>query len=194
MRDWLLSLLVSTLAILCCVFPERGPAQVTVASASTQSSSSGQAATRTSDSSDAANSRKRIIVDFQSGEVDGINLRDSIDRIKAALGPSAVKEETEELEGESTKVHVLSFGDHKVYKHWNAFSWRDPIFVTKEGLRVGSSLGDFDKVYGIGQSGASEGPGEAVYYHLKPDHQFCVVVPVGCRPRNSCTVTEIWVW
>jgi hypothetical protein len=173
MRILSLALLVLALAILYCVFPRRCPAQA---------------------AGIAARNRTGIIVDFQSGEVDGVNFRDPVDKIKAALGPSAVKEETEELEGESTKVYVISFTGHKVYKHWNAFSWRDSIFVTKEGLKVGSSLADFDKLYGVGQIGASEGLGEAVYYHPKSEQQVCAVVPPECRPRNSCIVTEIWVW
>jgi hypothetical protein len=96
MRDLFLILLVSALAIVYCVFPRRCPAQAT---------------------GKAAHSRSGIMVDLQSGEADGINLRDPIDKIRAALGSSAVKEETEELEGENTKVDVLSLTDHKVYSN-----------------------------------------------------------------------------
>lgn len=137
---------------------------------------------------------KAIVVDFEAGNVGGASLRDPIEKIRATLGPSAVSEATEELEGDTSKVYILFFAGHKVYKHWNASSWSDPIFVAKEGVRVGSSVKDFNRVYGEGQVQESEGPGTTVCYHPKPGHQFCITVPIGCQMTDNCTVSDIWVW
>jgi hypothetical protein len=138
-----------------------------------------------------------IIVDFSSGTVGGVKVRNEIADIKLAIGPSRIEETTEELEGQPNEMYIISFGNHKVYKHWNAFSYNDPIFKTKEGLGIGSKVQDFNRLYGKGRVSLEEG--FAIYYKTK-NMQIAVSTKfIDDRNQDiglytNSIVDEIYVW
>jgi len=147
----------------------------------------------------AEKSETPIIVDFASGTVRGVKVRGLITDIEQAIGVSRIKKKIEYLEGEPSVVYVILFGNHKIYSHWNAFSYTDPIFKTKEGLGVGSKVADFNRFYGKGRIAESEGPGVAIYYRIS-DKQFCLETDhiIGekrtIEAYSNSKVKEIWVW
>jgi hypothetical protein len=140
---------------------------------------------------------KSIVVDFASGTVEGVKIRGEIADIKRAIGSSRIEETTEEREGQPSEMYILSFGTHKVYKHWNAFSYKDPIFRTKEGLGVGSKVKDFNRMYGTGR--VSQEEGFAIYYKTKTVQIALTTKFVDSREQDidlytNSIVDEIYVW
>ena len=134
-----------------------------------------------------------ILVDFENGTVGGVNLRQDGESLERQLGPGRVYKTTELLEGQPTDVYVVRFGDHEVYRHWNGFSYKDPIFRTKEGLGTESSIAEFETIYGKGELLEKEGC--AIHFRKDaPVGHFTVNCPHGNDSRQTSPATEIWVW
>jgi hypothetical protein len=139
-----------------------------------------------------------IIVDFVKGTVGVVRLRDEGESLLKKLRADRVKKEVEYPEGDPTDVYIVTFGSHKVYRHWNAFSFTDPVFRTKDGLGVGSTIKDFEKVYGKAELKESEGG--AGFEFSSPDLQFFVLLNesdvelVNSTSYGRASAKEIWVW
>jgi hypothetical protein len=84
-----------------------------------------------------------LVVDMAAGTVDGVDVRPEGPALKKKLG-SRVRKTTEELEGEPSDLWIISFGKHEISRHWNGFSFTDPVFRTTKGVGVGSTVADFD--------------------------------------------------
>ena len=137
-----------------------------------------------------------ILVDFENGTVGGVNLRQDGESLKRWLGPGRVYKTTELLEGRPNDVYVVRFGDHEVYRHWNAFSYKDRIFRTKEGLGPGSSIAEFETIYGKGEILEKEGC-SINFRRDAPVGHFAIICPQNSDDKNNfktSTATEIWVW
>ena len=134
-----------------------------------------------------------VLVDFENGTVGRVNLRQDGESLERRLGPGRVYKTTEVLEGQPNDVYVVRFGDHEVYRHWNAFSYKDPIFRTKEGLGPGSSIAEFETIYGKGELIEKEDC--AIYFRTDARvGQFAVNCSHGNDSHQTSPVTEIWVW
>ena len=145
----------------------------------------------------AGKSESPIIVDFASGTVGGIKLRGDIEEIRQAIGANRVTKETEYLEGQPSDMYIVSFGTHKIYIHWNAFSYNDPIFKTKDGLGVGSKLQDFNHAFGQGR--VSQEEGFAIYYktnkiQITVSTKFIDARKQDIKLYTNSIVDEVWVW
>ena len=138
-----------------------------------------------------AEDEKTIIVDVRAGTVDEIDLRQSGPSLLAKLG-SRVKKTTELLEGgEPNDLFIVSFHGHEIRKHAVAFSFTDPVFRTKEGLGVGSTVEEFEKIYGRAVFSEAEG----CHWQIRGESVYLVVVN-GCdsEPSRKRPVTEVSVW
>jgi hypothetical protein len=134
-----------------------------------------------------------ILVDFEKGTVGGVNLSQDGESLERQLGPGRVHKTTEVLEGQPTDVYIVRFGDHEVYRHWNAFSYKDPIFRTKEGLGPDSSIAEFETIYGKGELLEKEGC--AIHFRMDaPVGHFAVNCPHGNDSYQTSPAGEIWVW
>ena len=138
-----------------------------------------------------------IVVNFANGVIGDVRIRDDIKDIKRAIGNKRVKKSQELLEGLPSDLYILSFGTHKVFKHWNAFSYKDLVFKTKEGLGVGSKVDDFNRFFG---QGTIREEGSLAICYSTADKQICVIIERINREDQSVElylnsiVTEIWVW
>jgi uncharacterized protein Veg len=92
-----------------------------------------------------------IRVDLLSGQVGDVNMREDINVIMAKVGRKRVKVKTDYLHMNAAVMHIIYFGKHQVRKNWESYFFGDPIFRTKENLGVGSTIGEFQKVYGKGE-------------------------------------------
>lgn len=128
-------------------------------------------------------------VNFKLGTVAGVYIRLDGEQLLKAVGPCEVRHEEEHFEGEPSEQFVVCFGKHEIHKHWNAFSYRDPVFKTREELGVGSPIADFEAVYGPPRT--SHENGWALHFAGSEFH-FAITdsKPVGGRD----VATEIWVW
>src|SRR5574337_387652 len=138
-----------------------------------------------------------IIVDFTAGTVGGVTIRGDIADISKTIGPNRIRKTTEELEGEPSDVYIISFGDHKIFKHESNFSYNDPIFRTKEGLGVGSEVQDFDRRYGQGR--VSDEEGFAIYYDTETAQVGVATKYIKSKEQHinlykNSIVENIWVW
>jgi len=137
-----------------------------------------------------------ILVDFENGTVSGVNLRQEGKRLEAELGVDRVLRTSEVLEGHPSELYVVRFGTHEIFRHWNAFSYKDPSFRTNAGLGVGSTLADFENIYGKGELIESE----RCAFHFRRNAQsghFAVVCPRVSFDADAYRATraeEIWVW
>jgi len=129
----------------------------------------------------------QIIVDMAAGTVGGVDLSQRGADLKRTLGVR-VRKTTEQLEGEPSELWVVSFGKQEVHKHWNGFSFTDPVFRTREGLGVGSTVADFDKAYG--QSSFSEEEG---CHWIFENKSFIFALKSGCTRDRQRKVYEVWI-
>ncbi len=142
-------------------------------------------------------SEPSIIVDFSSGSVGGVKVRGNIADIRLAIGDNRINKSIEYLEGHPSDLYVISFGNHKLYHHGYAFSYNDPIFLTKEGLGIGSKIQDFNHFYGQGR--VSQEEGFAIYYKTN-DVQIAVRTKfINGKEQHinlyaNSIVNDIWVW
>ena len=137
-----------------------------------------------------------IIVDPVMGTVDGVSYRGSIDTLKQQIDETRITEAIEALEGQPHAVHIIDFDGHKLFKHWNAISFTDPIFKLKESnLGVGSPVRMFDEYYGKGEL-------DFYYFHWRsedPRYHFSLFLEVDWKDANATyeldqKPKEIWVW
>jgi len=147
----------------------------------------------------AEKSNKSILVDFEAGIVGDVKLRGNIANIIQAIGSSRVKETTEFPEGQPVKVYIILFGNHKVYKHWNCFSYKDPTFKTKEGLGIGSKVRDFNRHYGDGRILFDEGFSikyETDKIHISVLTKYIETFRKGQNIKlyTNSKVNEVFVW
>jgi len=129
----------------------------------------------------------QFLVDMAAATVGEVDLSQDGPQLKKQLG-SRVRKTTEKLEGEPSDLWVVSFGKHKIYKHWNGFSFTDPVFRTKEDVGVGSTVADFDKAYGPSSFSEEEGchwifENKSIIFGLKS----------GCTEDRQQKVHEVWV-
>jgi len=138
-----------------------------------------------------------ILVDFENGTVGGVNLRQDGESLERRFGPSRVYKTTEVLaEGGPIDVYVVRFGDHEVYRHWNAFSYKDPIFRTKEGLGTDSAIAEFESLYGKAELLEKEGC-SINFRKGAPVGHFAIICSQNSDGSNNfqtIPATEIWVW
>jgi hypothetical protein len=106
----------------------------------------------------------------------------------------------ENEEGERDTIYVLNINGHKLIKYWNAICIEDKIFKTKEGLGVGSSLKEFDDVYGKGTLEDVDG-GYRVQHSIRDKNiTFDLSVSQECfhsqnysTANKHCKVKQIWM-
>jgi hypothetical protein len=138
-----------------------------------------------------------ILVDLENGTVGGVNLRQDGESLERTLGRDRVHKATELLEGQSNDVYVVRFGDHEVYRHWNAFSYKDPVFMTRDGLGPDSSIMEFENIYGKGQLVEEEGCAIHFRMNARSGH-FAIACPTNDSSTNDsharALASEIWVW
>jgi len=137
------------------------------------------------------------LINLVEGTIDGVNLRGSIESIFESIEKERVLEETEYLEGEPHTVYLISFGDSIIYKHWNALSFIDPKFKLENGLTVGSTFGDFKKVFGKGEEVYGEGGLSLSFRNESPTYGFSLI-PLYANGKakigDNDLVKEIWIW
>lgn len=130
---------------------------------------------------------KQIIVDMTAGTVGGVDLSQSGPDLKKKLGVR-VKKTTEQMEGEPSELWIVFFGKQQVHKHWNGFSFTDPVFRTKEGLGVGSTVADFDNAYGRSTFSEEEG-----CHWIFENKTFIFALESGCTQDRQQKVYEVWI-
>ena len=118
-----------------------------------------------------------LLVNFTDGTIDGVNMKNDFDSIKAQIGEDHVKENIVVLEGQPFIEFKISFDGHVVDYDYFRVSFTDPVFRTIEGLGVGSKVKDFDQYYGIGTVTSREPRGVSIVYSSeKPRYHFSVKV------------------
>lgn len=92
-----------------------------------------------------------ILVDVEKGVIDGINFLAGLEKTIALVGEANVSTESWPVSGGPITVHALRIKGHTIYAYydgdWLDITIVDRAFITKEGLRVGSKVGDFNRVY-----------------------------------------------
>ena len=117
-----------------------------------------------------------VIVDIPNKKIGDVDMKHGIAQITAHIGKNRVTKEIEYLEGDPSDLYVIDFKGHKIYYHWNGFSFKDPFFQTEKGLRVGSKISDFDREYGVGELSLSE-DGQVIGY--KANKTIFYIMPTG---------------
>ena len=129
-----------------------------------------------------------IAVNITAVTVDGVDLTQCGPELEAKLGSRVVKA-TEMPEGDPSDLWVISFGGHRIFRHWNGISFTDAVFRTKEGLGVGSTVRDFEKVYG--ESVLSEA--EGCRWFFKDPAVRLALESDDCEPDKQQKVPEVRV-
>jgi|SRR3989344_865739 len=120
----------------------------------------------------AISAAETILVDVEKGIVDGINLLAGIEAIRPLVGEGNVSTEEWPVDGGPITVYVLKIKGHQIYAHYNE-SWvdvtiKDPVFRTREGLKAGSKVKEFNKAY-QNKPRITEVLGETISYILEPN-------------------------
>lgn len=140
-------------------------------------------------------------VDIRTGMVGGVPLDVRADSLKRSLGAERVSRSVEHLEGEASPLYTIDVCGHRLTRHWNGLSWRDPEFKTVEGVGVGGPLAAFDTAYGTGKALWSEA-GVVVAYRYDDRELFATVAPSCVEETESgpprvrgrdCRVEEVWI-
>jgi hypothetical protein len=143
------------------------------------------------------NAVRSILVDLPAATFDGINFRQDIHAFDAMVASGRARRSTEELEGSPNDFYIIPFGTHELYRHWNALSFKDPIFRTETGVGIGSTVGEFEKLFGKGRFAETEGPGIAIDFASGGANHFtvsCDCSTDGPETYKSGRVLEIWIW
>lgn len=138
-----------------------------------------------------------ILVDLRAATFDGINFRQDLRVFDAMVASGRARKSIEELEGDPSDVYIIPFGTHELYRHWNALSFKDPIFRTEAGLGIGSTVAEFEKFFGKGRFAESESPGIAIDFEFGGVNHFTVSCNCsidGPETYKSGQVQEIWIW
>ena len=137
-----------------------------------------------------------ILVDLEHATVGGIVMRQDGKTLLAKLGNRVVTKTTEMLEGDPNDMYVVHFGTHEVYRHWNAFSFTDKAFRTSTGLGVGSTVDEFEGLYGEGKLGCEEGC--SISFRKSGRANFSILadkyVERGQAGYGAIVAKELWVW
>ena len=138
--------------------------------------------------------RNSVLVDLKTGTVDGIDLKPEGPTLQATLGSQRVKKTTEMLgEGaDDADVFTISFGTHKVRRYWNMFTFSDPVFRTSDDLGVGSTVGDFERVYGLAErSPESDEPQSVLHFGLhNPSGHFAIALNQSAAQASSSSLKQ----
>jgi len=138
-----------------------------------------------------------ILIDVVKGKVGDVNYRDSIDTIRKSIGTNRIKNRIEKLEGDPHNFYEIDINGHKIYKHWNGTSLKDPAFKLKTGLGVGAKVIDFRKKYGEGAFIGGEGNVALCFESKEPEYSFCIdhVTDVNKDENklNRTTVKYLWL-
>ncbi len=124
-----------------------------------------------------------LVVDLATHTIAAIWMDQEGDVIRRQVGPAHVVVQTERREGNAVNVDVIALCGHEVRRTGDRISggvsWTDPVFRTREGLGVGSTLAAFDTVYGRGEAIAEEG-NSVRYYPPEGGTHFFLDVSDGC--------------
>lgn len=142
-----------------------------------------------------------LTIDIRTGTVGGVPLDVRADSLKRSLGAERVSRSVEQLEGEASPLYTIDVCGHRLTRHWNGLSWRDPEFKTAEGVGVGRPLAAFDTAYGTGKAMWSEA-GVVVAFRYDDRELFatvassCIAETESGRPLvrgRDCRVEEMWI-
>lgn len=134
-----------------------------------------------------------ITVNIVEGKIGDINYRDPIDQIQKSIGSKRIKKSTEDLEGNPTDVYNIDVNGHKIFKHWNATSFTDPVFKMQKGLGIGARIKDFKKQYENGQIAENN----FCFESEKPQYHFCIADIDTLKNESqieNMKVKNIWIW
>ena len=101
-----------------------------------------------------------------------IRMRRDIKAIRKAIGASYIKKYYYLAEGASQEGYHLYFGDHYVDYEEPFIVIKDPFFITKEGIGVGSRVEEFSKHYG---TATLYGPGPCLLIESQKPDYFIIV-------------------
>ncbi len=139
----------------------------------------------------------RFLINVEAKSIGSVTVNDSEPLLRKRFGAANVTKATENLEGDSSPIVVVSIDGHKLVKHWNHVSTADTTFKTKDGLGPGSSLAAFERVYGPESRGEGEG-GWYVTFSIGKSTEFQVRVGDECFDKqlnlkrdSKCIVKEI---
>lgn len=140
-------------------------------------------------------------IDIRARTVSGISLDMRADTLAELLGPEGISRSVEYLEGEASPLYLLDICGHRLARHWNGLSWRDPVFRTEEGVGVGMPLAAFDSIYGSGTAMWSEA-GIVIAYPVD-DREFFATIDEGCTTESrtgepaarsrDCEILRLWI-
>ena len=134
-----------------------------------------------------------IAVDIVAGEIGDVKYRATVATIQKSIRKKRINKATEYPEGEPTEFHIIDIKGHKIFKHWNATSFTDPIFKMPGDLGTGVTIKEFRKIYGTGEITDKEG--DALCFDSQtPKYHFCISVRNGDYKGDGEKVSEIWVW
>ena len=139
----------------------------------------------------------KFLIDIDKKTIASVSMKDTLPQLREKFGSKNVTTATENLEGESQIIIIINLNGHKVIKHWNHLSTKDPIFRTKEDIGVGSSVAEFAKYYGKPSVGEGEG-GPYLNFTSARGTEFQVEVSIKCIDfatgsvnYQKCIVKEI---
>ena len=140
-------------------------------------------------------------IDIRARTVAGVSLDMRADTLAELLGPERISRSVEYLEGEASPLYLLDICGHRLARHWNGLSWRDPVFRTEEGVGVGMPLAAFDSIYGSGKAMWSEA-GIVIAYPFD-DREFFAMIDEECTTESrtgeptarsrDCEVLRLWI-
>ncbi len=129
-----------------------------------------------------------LVVDLSAHTIAAIWMDRAGDVIRGQVGPENVVVQTERPEGHPVDVDVIALCGHEIRRTGDRISggvsWRDPVFRTREGLGVGSTLAAFDTAYGRGQAIAEEG-NSVRYFPPEGGTHFFLNVSDACFGFNG---------
>jgi hypothetical protein len=141
-----------------------------------------------------------LIVDIPNEKIGAVDMKKGIAQITALVGANKIIKEVEYLEEDPSDLYVIDFEGHKIYYHWNGFSFTDSYFQTEKDLRVGSKVSDFDREYGIGKFLLTE---DGFVFGYETSNIKFYIMPTGncigfendqfVVKNRDCETSEIWV-
>jgi hypothetical protein len=139
----------------------------------------------------------RFLIDVEAKSIGSVRVNDSVPQLRKRCGAGNVTKASENLEGDSSPIVVVAVDGHKLVKHWNHVSTADPAFKTKDGLGPGSTLANFEQVYGPASRGEGEGgwyvnfsTGKSAEFQVRVSNE-CFDEKLSLKRGSKCVVKEI---